>query len=200
MGRSVTFDVRLRTHSEGAYRRLRRMLKTALRRDQLRAIDVRERTATKISRCSTAQAVRTTQGRRKGDLKMKMTKYASASFIGTDDVEAGPIRGTIAAVDHGSYDKAVITFSNGMRFSLNKTNVGTLIGVWGDESDDWVGERLELFLGTVRYKNEDQPSVLVRPLVRAAGEKKVKPPKPKSGPSADIDDPVLSGIDDHVPY
>jgi hypothetical protein len=131
---------------------------------------------------------------------MKMTKYASASFIGTDDVEAGPIRGTIAAVDHGSYDKAVITFSNGMRFSLNKTNVGTLIGVWGDESDDWVGERLELFLGTVRYKNEDQPSVLVRPLVRAAGEKKVKPPKPKSGPSADIDDPVLSGIDDHVPY
>jgi hypothetical protein len=42
MSRSVTFDVTLRTHSEGAYRRLRRTLKTALRRGQLRAVDVRE--------------------------------------------------------------------------------------------------------------------------------------------------------------
>jgi hypothetical protein len=170
---------------------MRRMLKTAWRRDQLRAIDVREQTA-KVSRCSTAQAVRTTQGRRKRKaIVMKMTKYASAAFIGVDDVQDGPIRGTIAEVDHGSFDKAVVTFSNGMKFSLNKTNVGTLIAVWGDESDDYVGEKLELYAGTIRYKNEDQPAVLVRPLVRAAGEKKTKPPKPTKGdPIPDIDDQI----------
>ena len=46
---------------------------------------------------------------------MKMTKYAPASFIGVDDVQDGPIRGTIAAVDHGSYDKPVITLNSGLR-------------------------------------------------------------------------------------
>jgi hypothetical protein len=46
---TVTFVVTLRTPREGAYRRLRRTLKTALRRDQLQAIDVREQTA-KVSR------------------------------------------------------------------------------------------------------------------------------------------------------
>jgi hypothetical protein len=50
MSRSTTFTLRLRTHSAGAYRRLRRTLKTALRRDQLRAIDIRE---TRVSRCRT---------------------------------------------------------------------------------------------------------------------------------------------------
>jgi hypothetical protein len=38
----MTFTVTPRTDGTGAYRRLRRTLKTALRRDQLRAIDVRE--------------------------------------------------------------------------------------------------------------------------------------------------------------
>jgi hypothetical protein len=191
VNRAVTFMVVFRTESTGAHRRMRRMLKTAWRRDQLRAIDVREQTA-KASRCSTAQAVRTTQWRRKSKARvMKMTKYAGASFIGVDDVQDGPIRGTIAAVEHGSFDKPVLTFSNGMKFSLNKTNVGTLIEAWGDESDDYLGEKLEMYLGTIRFKNEDQPAVLVRPLVRAAGEKKVKPLKPpKSGSSSDIDDVI----------
>jgi hypothetical protein len=108
-----------------------------------------------------------------------------------DDVQDGPIRGTIAAVEHGSFDKPVLTFSNGMKFSLNKTNVGTLIEAWGDESDDWIGEKVELYAGTIRFKNEDQPAVLVQALARAAGEKKVKPPKPtKDGPSSDINDVI----------
>jgi hypothetical protein len=195
----MTFTVTLRTHSEGAYRRLARTLKTAWRRDQLRAIDIREQT--RASRRRPAPAVGATQARRKRKvIAMKMTKYAGASFIGVDDVEAGPIRGTIAAVDHGSFDKPVITFTNGMKFSLNKTNVGTLIEAWGDESDDYLGEKLEMYLGSIRYKNEDQPAVLVRPLIRAAGEKKVKPPKPtKSGPYADIDDQIPD-IDDQIPF
>jgi hypothetical protein len=40
----MTFTVTLRTHSDGAHRRLARTLKTALRRDQLEAIDIREHT------------------------------------------------------------------------------------------------------------------------------------------------------------
>jgi hypothetical protein len=118
---------------------------------------------------------------------MKMTKYAGASFIGVDDVQDGPIRGTIAAVDPGSFDKPVLTFSSGLKFSCNKTNVGTLIEAWGDESDDYLGERVELYAGTVRFKGEEQPAVLLRALPRAPGEEK-KPPPPK--PKGDLDDEV----------
>jgi hypothetical protein len=188
----VTFIVTLRTHSARAHRRLARLLKTALRRDQLRAVDVRE-CAARVSRCSTsAQAARkttTTQARRRERKPvMKMGKYAGASFIGVDDVESGPLRGTIAAVEPGSYDKPVVTFSNGRKFSLNKTNVGILIEAWGEESNDWITERLELYRGVTRYNGEDQPSVMVRPLGRAPGEK--KPPESFGSGGSDMNDAI----------
>ena len=46
MSGPIFFTVTLRTHHDRAYRRLARTLKTALRRDQLRAIKVREETNT----------------------------------------------------------------------------------------------------------------------------------------------------------
>ena len=44
VSRQMTCTVTLRTHSDRAHRRLARTLKTALRRDQLEAIDIREHT------------------------------------------------------------------------------------------------------------------------------------------------------------
>ena len=58
---------------------------------------------------------------------MKMTMYASASFIGLDAVKGGPFRDTIAVVELGGFGKPVIEFANGRKFSLNKTNTSTLI-------------------------------------------------------------------------
>jgi hypothetical protein len=194
MNRSATYTVTV--HGNGIHG-LRQWLKNALRVYGLKVIDAyehSERVSRKASLCRTAPAVRTTQGtqgRRERETNMKMSKYAGSSFIGYDDVEGGPFRGTVAMVEHGSYDKAVITFSSGQRFSLNVTNTQILIKAWGDESDDWVGEKVELYTGTVKFKGEDQPSVLVRPLERKPGEKKAKPPKPKGGPVS---------MDDDIPY
>jgi hypothetical protein len=199
MSRPVTFVVTFSPLGDSdGIRGLRGVLKLALRRFGLRCVDAYEHTTKvsgKVSRCSTAQAARRTQGRQKAKLTgkataMKMTKYAGASFIGVEDVRDGPFRGTIAAVDHGSYDKPVITFSSGQRFSLNKTNVGILIEAWGDESDDYVGERAELHLGSIPFQGEPKEAVLVRPLERKPGEKKVKPTKPKSSMSMDDDIPM----------
>jgi len=120
---------------------------------------------------------------------MKMRKYAPASFIGVDDVRDGPIRGTIAKVEDGSFDKPVITFTNGTRFSCSKTNVGILIEELGDESDDYLGERVELYAGTTRFQGADKDVVLLRVLPRAEGEEKRPPPKPAKG-----------DLDDDIPY
>jgi hypothetical protein len=120
---------------------------------------------------------------------MDMTQYAGRGFIGVDDVANGPIRGVIAAVELGSFNKPVITLTNGPRFSLNVTNTQTLIAAFGASSDDWIGETIEFYAGTVRFKGEDQASVLVRPVARRAGEKKRAVPKPKNG-----------DLDDEIPY
>jgi len=176
----------------------RRWLKAGWRNYGLKVIDAYEHVATKVSRkvsrCSMAQAVRRTQGRQKGkkkDIPMKMTKYAGASFIGLDDVQGGPIRGTIAAVEHGSFDKPVITLASGAKCSLNKTSVGTLIEEWGEESDDWIGEKVEFYAGTIPFQGVDKDAVLARALPREPGEKKRIPPKPrKTGPVGNMDDEV----------
>ena len=100
-----------------------------------------------------------------------------------------PIRGVIAAVEPGSFNKPVLTLISGPRFSLNVTNTQTLIAAFGASSDDWIGETIELYAGTVQSKGVDQASVLVRPIARKAGEKKKLPPKPKSL-GADMDDDI----------
>lgn len=114
---------------------------------------------------------------------MDMTQFAGRGYIGLDDVADGTsFRSTIEAVELGSYNKPVIVFTSGRKFSVNVTNAKTLVEAWGAESESWIGETIEFYKGVVAFKGEDQPSVLVRPIVRKAGEK--PPPKPRSSGDA----------------
>src|SRR5205809_4843561 len=53
-----------------------RRLKAGLRTYGLKVIDAYEHTTAKVSHCRTAQAVRTTQARRIGEVKMEMSQYS----------------------------------------------------------------------------------------------------------------------------
>jgi hypothetical protein len=91
MSRSATFLVTLRTHSDRAHRRLAQTLKTALRRDQLRAIDIREHGARPPHRAGSDLAAGATQmslGKRKGSDFMPVFKYdaKAGSFYKQDRV------------------------------------------------------------------------------------------------------------------
>jgi hypothetical protein len=130
-----------------------------------------------------------TQARRQGDKQMDMSKYAGSAFLSLDDVQGGPIRSEIASVEIGNYDKPVLTFSNGLRFSLNVTNTTALIKEFGKESQDWIGESIELYAGETKYQGAPTPSVLVRPLTRDPDVEKPKP-KPVPKPSNDMDDEI----------
>ena len=124
---------------------------------------------------------------------MDMSKYAGSAFLSLDDVADGPLRDKIAAVEPGSFNKPVLILSNGLRLSLNVTNTQTLLKAWGAESDDWIGEQVELYAGETKYQGEAKPSVLVRPL--ASDDKKKKPtaatPKAKR---------QSNDLDDEIPY
>jgi hypothetical protein len=93
---------------------------------------------------------------------MRMSDYAGSKFLKIEDVANGPIEGVIVDITMGSYNKPVITFKNGDQLSLNKTNVRTLIDELGDESDHWIGHKIELYQGEVSVQGERQSCVLVR--------------------------------------
>jgi hypothetical protein len=93
-----------------------------------------------------------------------MSEYAAKSYISLDDVRDHPIRATIVDCDMGSFEKPVLILDTGARFSLNKTNVRTLITAFGDDSRDYNGCRVEFFAGQIAYQGSLRDSVLVRPL------------------------------------
>jgi hypothetical protein len=111
---------------------------------------------------------------------MDMSRYASRRFIKPDDLANGPQRKTIVTIEEGRYDKPVVTFEDGSRLSFNGTNVSTLIDAFGSaEHEDWIGERIELYAGTLRYNGNDNPAVLVRALNASPAAIKAKPkPQP----------------------
>ena len=119
-----------------------------------------------------------------------MTKFAGASFIKVDDVRAGPLRETIAAVGMGKYDKPELTFVSGNMLSVNATNVRVLIRNYGKYDSDWVGQTIELYLGETVYNGTKQESVLLRPISTPPAN------EAKGGSNGAARD----GMDDAIPF
>jgi hypothetical protein len=85
-----------------------------------------------------------------------MTKYGSASYLGVDDVREGPIRGVIAAVEvNKKIDRPTLIFTNGLKFTLNKTNAQTLLNDVGTDDESWRGETVESHFRSNRIQGED---------------------------------------------
>jgi len=133
------------------------------------------------------------RGQRKGAEGVRQWTHQNTparAFLSLDDVKDGPIRGEIAAVSEGGYKKLVLTFTNGLRFSLNATNCTEMIKALGSETDDWLGECVELYQGEALYQGEQVPSVRLTVLTRDPDEKK-KPPPPQPKPkNSDLDDSI----------
>jgi hypothetical protein len=111
---------------------------------------------------------------------MDMLKFAGTTFRKPADVERGPIRATIVAVEVGQFDKPVVTFSDGTKLSLNATNTRALCRACGSESTAWIGLQVELFLGQIEYQGRLQDSVLIQPVLQVI-EKNARPKLHKGG-------------------
>jgi hypothetical protein len=83
-------------------------------------------------------------------LTMDMRKYAS-TYIKSDNVRDGPIQTRIVNVfESEQYGRPVLELETGSQFTLNDGNTNTLIKAWGLESTAWIGQEIELFLGSIR--------------------------------------------------
>jgi hypothetical protein len=119
---------------------------------------------------------------------MDMSRYASSSFIKVDDLAEGLEEKVITEIGEGKYEKPVVTFIDGTKLSLNGTNVRALINAFGPNDEDWIGQRIELYAGTVKFNGKDTPSVLVRAL------------NPSPAAARTLPKPQRDVPDDEVPF
>jgi hypothetical protein len=91
-------------------------------------------------------------------MKMDMRDYVSSTYIKPDHVRDGPIKTRIVNVyEGGQFGRPVLELETGSQFSLNDGNTSTLIKAWGFNSDDWIGQEIELSLGTYQDWKSDPP-------------------------------------------
>jgi hypothetical protein len=100
------------------------------------------------------------------------SNYMKAAEFGTSLVV-----GTIAGIHAASFEndgkarsKPVITFteSNLKNFIVNKSNFLTLAAAFGDNTDGWVGMKVQLVKTRVPFKGTLTDSIKVKPLNGAA--------------------------------
>lgn len=68
--------------------------------------------------------------------------------------EDGKEAKTKLAVEFEQFDKALV---------LNKTNATTLVGLFGDETDDWAGENVTLFIADVEWGGKMVSAIRIKP-------------------------------------
>ena len=118
-----------------------------------------------------------------------MSNYMGAAFIKYEDVAAAPRHEKIALVYEGDYDRPVLKFEGGDQFTLNKTNVRTLVRTYGKNPHNWVGQIVELYAGSTVYSGQEKQSVLVKPISQPRPSDKGGPSSP-NGQRAEIDDDI----------
>jgi hypothetical protein len=57
----------------------------------------------------------------------------------------------------------VVTFDDGTRLGLNKTNVRALVKAFGKDDAGWTGRVVELYGGVVRFQDQSFDTVLINP-------------------------------------
>jgi hypothetical protein len=95
---------------------------------------------------------------REEETAMDLRDYAP-KYIKADQVRDGPIQARVLNVfESERYGRPVLELDNGSQFMVNETNLGILIKAWGYQSEDFIGQELELSLGTYKDWREDPPA------------------------------------------
>lgn len=124
-------------------------------------------------------------------LVMDMSTVFESDFLKCSDLKGRQVTLTIAAVevvefDDGSKPKVSFTETE-KQFIANKTNTNTLIGLFGAESDDWMGQRVTLIPAQTDFQGKQVPCIRV-------SLHKPEPPKQEASVP-----PVDSGVDGEEP-
>jgi hypothetical protein len=125
---------------------------------------------------------------------MDVTAYMGSTFLKVEDIRNGPRQVRIKDCSVGQFDKLDLHLEDGDKLSLNATNVKTLARNYGKDSRDWVGRTIELYIGQVEFKGQEQDSVLVRPISPPTPPQQQRTSEPTRAPS------TRDELDDEIPF
>jgi hypothetical protein len=121
---------------------------------------------------------------------MRVKKFFSSTFITPADVEeaGGELSVTLQDVEQVELrdgPKLMAVFEGEHPgLVLNQTNIRTLVKAYGDDSEDWLGNAITLFLIDVEVQGEMKRGIRIRP------PRPVKPrPVPRGG-KPDLEDSI----------
>jgi len=131
-------------------------------------------------------------------------------YVGAWDLERGEktveieriTKEKLTMIGGKSEDKPLIYFKGAKKkMVLNKTNAKTIAGLYGTNTEEWVGKKVTLFATTCSGKGgEEVECIRVRPKVPSNGKgKKSEPEQPElgydpyTGEVAPEDEPPLPG-------
>jgi hypothetical protein len=130
--------------------------------------------------------------------------YAS-KYVKPDQVRDGPIQTRIINVyEDERYGRLMLELETGSQFALNDGNTNTLIKAWRHNTDDWIGQEVELFHGTYKDWREEPPEEKETVRVRAISPAKSADAQNGSAPAGKPLPPSRTspkdGLDDEIPF
>ena len=135
--------------------------------------------------------------------EMFPSKYLSASDIGKKKV-----RLTISGYRSHQFKpedkpKLILSFNGTSREMVcNATNTNTLVGLYSDEMDNWIGQPIILTTAPVTYAGKLTTGIMVLPEVPAPAGKNTVGKQPEPPPVEDESDlpPEAFQDDDDIPF
>lgn len=139
---------------------------------------------------------------------MKVSSAFPSNFIKCEDLQNRPARVKMNYVkleDIGDDNKPVLYFigkEKGM--VLNKTNASAISAMYGDETENWSGEEIEIYPTETDYQGKRVPAIRIRPPSRQASPERVAPnartrseaPEDRFPPPVDN----AAAFDDEIPF
>lgn len=99
---------------------------------------------------------------------MKASDFIGGNWVKCPDLQGQEVTVTIENVTAESYEEGdperlVLQFV-GMkkRLGLNSTNTASVAGLWGDETDDWIGKNVTLYPSTCMFQGNRKDCIRIR--------------------------------------
>lgn len=128
------------------------------------------------------------------------SKYTKNPFLKGEDLEEGErIVVTIKAAEEVTFPSGdtvpVIEFLElDQKLTLNKTRIKRLVEILGDDTDEWIDQRISVYAVPVQFNGKSMMSVAVG---KAPSK---KPAKPAKVTSVNTDDDVEFMDDEEAPF
>ena len=127
---------------------------------------------------------------------LKMSTAFPSNYIRAADLQGRTVRvvmRSIAMEDIGDDHKPVLYFQGKEKgLVLNKTNGNNISMVYGDDSDNWMGQVIELYPTMVDFQGRSVEAIRVR--VPRVVNRPPAPPPVAAAPPSDSD------FDDSIPF